>query len=1004
MRFGLPALGNCPEVPQWRELLQTINTGAEAFKSGDFSTAKVLLADAAATATRDERQAFSCSLGISALYRALAYAYCSHLHEDKRIMRRLNQIGLRFLHLAMNWLTHTFVTTNHDQALIDGSAWPIGIQDINNDLTSVVAAIQNSGPMGHAPTMAGKNIPHDFRQPDLRIAIVSLCTDLTTPWIDASSCFVLAMSPPQSMQDLEALSAAEIRRLLTREGVSCRGCIEKTDFVRLAAKTFGLDGSQPEAKPPEPAEDGERSPSSGSVRSDWSEEALKAKANDAKAQKEAKKSPRRRRDDSRDLSPSQMRPIDWTVDSMKISADDAAALTFGAGGRTVERIQRVSEAEVELLDKELILEVRGTDKQRRRAKKYANIIMKQRMGPNMITEDFEDGDLTILLVPPDVVGYVQGQGGMVLRSIEEEWGTLMVFIDSDLSKAQRLAVFGSIRGRRGSELKVLSAIETKMGGYFASVRDSVISRDKFKDPTKTWGTDTMTFRDEGEISYALGKQGGTRKKLERSSGAIVQYVGMVAVVSGTKSERCRVREYMKWLFQQLEGPVYVAGWEEREDCTVVDIPSDCIGYITGNRRATLGLMEEEWGTLMFFMSEEGGRGRGGGTERLAIFGPQRPRRGSELKVMSGIETKSPGFFTRGIREKQSERRGFDTDRMIFRDDELSYALGKDGATRKKLELASGAILQYVGHVAFIGGTLKERRRCREFVNWLLQQRRGSVTITDLHRREDVTEVKIPDSCKGWVTGNRGSELRRMEQETGTFMFMALDARGDERLLIFSTYAGTKTGLGGRRHAERLVNEMIDEKLRSDMDRRGGRRSRSDSRRQRRRSSRSPSWSPRARSRSPRGMHHPLPRFSSSNQGTYAAKHGYTSGAETVADAMAWSTWRILNGLTGELTCELEAKDPTISQLKKSIEKEINIHPARQNLLQCERLMKDSEVVSWHPSAGELQLLIRPKAGDLQPDRWVEIRGWDKHYIGQHICVLVTHVEDDLVKVEYCCYW
>ncbi|CAE7035043.1 unnamed protein product, partial [Symbiodinium natans] len=356
----------------------------------------------------------------------------------------------------------------------------------------------------------------------------------------------------------------------------------------------------------------------------------------------------------------------------RITADDAAALTFGAGGRTVERIARVSEAEVELLDKDLVLEMRGTDLQRRRAKKYANIIMKQRMGPNVITDDFEDGDLTVLSVPPDVVGYVQGQGGSVLRSIEEEWGTLMVFIDTDLSKAQRLAIFGSIRGRRGSELKVLSAVETKMSGYFASVREMIISRDKYKDPTATWGTDTMTFRDEGEISYALGKQGGTRKKLERSSGAIVQYVGMVAVVSGTKAERCRVREYMKWLFQQLEGPVYVAGWEDREDCTVVDIPSDCIGYITGNRRATLGLMEEEWGTLMFFMSEDGARGsRGGGTERLAIFGPQRPRRGSELKVMSGIETKSPGFFTRGIREKQSERRGFDTDRMLFRDDELS---------------------------------------------------------------------------------------------------------------------------------------------------------------------------------------------------------------------------------------------------------------------------------------------------------------------------------------------
>ena len=51
------------------------------------------------------------------------------------------------------------------------------------------------------------------------------------------------------------------------------------------------------------------------------------------------------------------------------------------------------------------------------------------------------------------------------------------------------------------------------------------------------------------------------------------------------------------------------------------------------------------------------------------------------------------------------------------------------------------------------------------------------------------------------------------------MFMALDSRGDERLLIFSTFGGSKTGLGGRRHAERLVNEMIDEKLRNDMDRR-----------------------------------------------------------------------------------------------------------------------------------------------------------------------------------------
>merc|ERR1719326_1241019 len=117
--------------------------------------------------------------------------------------------------------------------------------------------------------------------------------------------------------------------------------------------------------------------------------------------------------------------------------------------------------------------------------------------------------------------------------------------------------------------------------------------------------------------------------------------------------------------------------------------------------------------------------------------------------------------------------------MMFKDDELSYALGKQGATRKKLENASGAILQYVGHMAFIAGKYRERKRCREFVTWLLAQRRGCVTIPHANKRDDATEMHVPENCKGWVTGNRGSELRRVEEQTQTYIFMALDERGDE---------------------------------------------------------------------------------------------------------------------------------------------------------------------------------------------------------------------------------
>merc|ERR1719343_1490834 len=197
-----------------------------------------------------------------------------------------------------------------------------------------------------------------------------------------------------------------------------------------------------------------------------------------------------------------------------------------------------------------------------------------------------------------------------------------------------------------------------------------------------------------------------------------------------------------------------------------------------------------------------GRGRDGPSgEQLAIFGDKRARRGAELKVMSSVEEKAPGHFTRGVREKFSDEKAFAIDRIVFKDDELSYALGKQGTTRKKLALASACILQYVGHVAFMAGTLKERRRCKEFIDWLLAQRRGAVTINDVSTREDCTEMHIPENCKGWVTGNRGSELRRVEQETSTFMFLALDKHGDEQLMIFSGEAGSKTGIGGRMHAE-----------------------------------------------------------------------------------------------------------------------------------------------------------------------------------------------------------
>ena len=72
---------------------------------------------------------------------------------------------------------------------------------------------------------------------------------------------------------------------------------------------------------------------------------------------------------------------------------------------------------------------------------------------------------------------------------------------------------GVIRGGNQSsrlfgEVKPLAKEPLFLG---ARIRNDVLERDKGKDETGTWGTDTMTFKDD-ELSYALGKQGGTRKK------------------------------------------------------------------------------------------------------------------------------------------------------------------------------------------------------------------------------------------------------------------------------------------------------------------------------------------------------------------------------------------------------------------------------------------------------------------------------------------------------------
>ena len=147
-------------------------------------------------------------------------------------------------------------------------------------------------------------------------------------------------------------------------------------------------------------------------------------------------------------------------------------------GSTKRKISVVSGCRIEI-DSTGRMELHGTPEQRAHAKEYVDLVLAQRHG--VVFFSFEDAerrdDVSIFKVPAECVGYVTGRGGSALRSIEEEFGALMIFVKDESQRGQEgaqdrdpdaemLLIFGPIRARCGAKLKVLSAVEHKMKGEY----------------------------------------------------------------------------------------------------------------------------------------------------------------------------------------------------------------------------------------------------------------------------------------------------------------------------------------------------------------------------------------------------------------------------------------------------------------------------------------------------------------------------------------------------------
>lgn len=305
-------------------------------------------------------------------------------------------------------------------------------------------------------------------------------------------------------------------------------------------------------------------------------------------------------------------------------------------------------------------------------------------------------------------------------------------------------------------------------------------------------TDTQTASlklEEEEIAYVFGRMGSTKDKLGRVSGTNIELRGNGLLIEGSERGVDRAKKYVKILLAQRHGVVEIDVDEHPDDLTLLQVPTDCKGFITGRRGATLRQIEKECATLMTFCKTEADN------EPLAIFGTRRGRLNAVLKVMSIVEGKHDGWFTKNDRDEHPALKLLESDMadgdwgvtwVKLESKMIGYALGKRGETRMKLQVASGCVMQYIGHWAAFGGRLAEQERGQTYLKWLLEQQYGDITV-NIRGRTDVKILWVPESSVGYVTGKKAHTLRSLETKSGTFCFFdkRKGGRAKEKMLIFS---------------------------------------------------------------------------------------------------------------------------------------------------------------------------------------------------------------------------
>lgn len=159
------------------------------------------------------------------------------------------------------------------------------------------------------------------------------------------------------------------------------------------------------------------------------------------------------------------------------------------------------------------------------------------------------------------------------------------------------------------------------------------------------------------VAYVLGRDGTTKRRLEKCSGCQLEVGDDTIAVYGSATERKLGMFFIEVTLQQRNKKMHLNfdELEDRDDCERLDVPKECVGFVLGNRGATLRGFEDRSCAYMVFDNDTMRDGK----KRLYIIGQRNNRAKARALVEEAVSfrlSKDKDSGSRRSRSRSPQRR------------------------------------------------------------------------------------------------------------------------------------------------------------------------------------------------------------------------------------------------------------------------------------------------------------------------------------------------------------